>query len=168
VIRDLAAEYGVGRPRLPQRDDVAGPADCILCGLCVRVCDEVVGQSAIGYVGRGSERAISTPFGKAAEECVGCGACVFVCPTGALHYEDIDGVRIMKELGTELPLVKCRECGRHFATAKQIEKVKRRLNIPQEVAETCPSCRGTIFAGVLEKAMLPKSGDVLLYPGAKR
>jgi len=125
-IRELAREYGVDVPRYDADEDALRER-CILCGLCVRVCDEVVGQHAISFAGRGMERRVTSPFADQSEECIGCGACVFICPTGALHFEDVDGRRVMNELHTTVPLVKCRECGRPYATAKQIEKVKNRL-----------------------------------------
>jgi formate dehydrogenase alpha subunit len=59
---------------------------CILCGRCVRVCDEVVGASAIDFAGHGYEVHIATPFDAPLAEtsCVFCGSCVQVCPTAAL------------------------------------------------------------------------------------
>ena len=153
AIQVLAREYGIEEPRF-QGASAPGPANCILCGLCVRVCDEVVGQSAIGYANRGTERYITPPYGEQAEECIGCGACVFVCPTGALHYEDVDGKRLMKELNASMPLVKCHVCGEYFATEKTIEKIRERLKLPEEAARTCPRCRGAEFADVLRKALL--------------
>lgn len=59
---------------------------CILCGRCVRVCNEIVGATAIDYVGRGFESHIGTPFdGDMVDSpCVFCGSCVQVCPTAAL------------------------------------------------------------------------------------
>ena len=56
---------------------------CVLCGLCVRVCDEVQGVGAIGYANRGFESDICPPFKKDLD-CEFCGQCVSVCPTGAL------------------------------------------------------------------------------------
>ncbi|BBB89826.1 MAG TPA: FAD-dependent oxidoreductase [Methylomusa anaerophila] len=58
---------------------------CILCGLCVRVCDEVVGATAIGLVGRGFDSVIYPEFKLPLSEtsCIACGSCVDVCPTGA-------------------------------------------------------------------------------------
>lgn len=150
AVRTLAKEYGVAAPRFRQAVVSADENRCILCDLCVRTCAEVVGQSAIGYANRGSQRVISVPFGEQAEECIGCGACVFVCPTDALRYEDIDGQRIFPELRTTVPLATCRVCGVEFSTEKQLAKVQQRLQIPEEVAHTCPRCRGTAFTQVLE------------------
>ena len=62
------------------------PNKCILCGLCVRVCDEVMGVGALGLVHRGFDTvvkpALETPL--AETNCISCGQCVSVCPTGAL------------------------------------------------------------------------------------
>ena len=59
---------------------------CILCGKCVRVCDEIVGMNAIDYAGRGFNSHIATPFDglMVDSSCVFCGSCVQVCPTAAL------------------------------------------------------------------------------------
>lgn len=59
---------------------------CILCGLCVRICDEVMGKTNLGFVGRGFHTLISPAYGLPLEqsECMFCGQCAAVCPTGAL------------------------------------------------------------------------------------
>jgi NADH dehydrogenase/NADH:ubiquinone oxidoreductase subunit G len=56
---------------------------CVMCGLCVRVCEEVQGVGAIGYAERGFEAKVIPPFGEDLN-CEFCGQCVAVCPTGAL------------------------------------------------------------------------------------
>jgi predicted molibdopterin-dependent oxidoreductase YjgC len=56
---------------------------CILCGKCVRVCDEVEGVAAIDIANRGFNAKISPPFDRDLD-CEFCGQCVSVCPTGAL------------------------------------------------------------------------------------
>ncbi|MDP2237343.1 MAG: NADH-dependent [FeFe] hydrogenase, group A6 [Bacteroidales bacterium] len=65
---------------------VRDPAKCILCGRCVRVCEEIEGVTAIEFVGRGSKTFIDTSFnhGLNLSSCVNCGQCIMVCPTGAL------------------------------------------------------------------------------------
>jgi bidirectional [NiFe] hydrogenase diaphorase subunit len=88
-IQKLAAQYGVKSTRFA----VKNPNEqCMLCGLCVRVCREVVGVAAVTTVGRGVYKFIGTPFGKPSEACVACGSCVTVCPTGAMKTR-LDAVR---------------------------------------------------------------------------
>jgi formate dehydrogenase major subunit len=59
---------------------------CILCGLCVRICDEVVGATALGLVNRGFDTLVQPEFMKSLRDtdCISCGQCVNACPTGAL------------------------------------------------------------------------------------
>jgi NADH dehydrogenase/NADH:ubiquinone oxidoreductase subunit G len=88
-IRDLAAQYGVKDTRFASHHP---EEKCILCGLCLRVCAEVVGVSAISTSGRGVHKKISPPFDQPSATCVACGSCVTVCPTGAMR-ELLDSVR---------------------------------------------------------------------------
>jgi iron-only hydrogenase group A len=66
---------------------VRDPDKCILCGRCVRICEEVMGVSAIEFIGRGSKTHIGTAYdmGLNTSSCINCGQCIMVCPTGALH-----------------------------------------------------------------------------------
>jgi len=77
-IQDLAREYGVETPSFCVVDP---EEDCILCGLCARVCEEKVGVSAINFANRGVEREVTAPYHTISDDCVGCGACAIVCPT---------------------------------------------------------------------------------------
>lgn len=59
---------------------------CITCGKCVRVCDEVVGATALGFSERGDRTFVGPAFGQSITDttCVSCGSCVDLCPTSAL------------------------------------------------------------------------------------
>ncbi|MDR2771155.1 MAG: FAD-dependent oxidoreductase, partial [Clostridiales Family XIII bacterium] len=66
---------------------IRDPNKCILCGLCVRACDEVMGVGALGLVNRGFDTVVKPTLEKPLAEsgCISCGQCVSVCPTGALQ-----------------------------------------------------------------------------------
>jgi coenzyme F420-reducing hydrogenase beta subunit len=83
-IQDLAREYGVEKPRFWIED---AEEDCILCGLCARVCQERVGVYAINFAKRGVEREVTAPYHTYSDECIGCGACALVCPTNSRRIQ---------------------------------------------------------------------------------
>lgn len=85
LIQELATEYGVGEPRFRMPED-----DCILCGLCVRACREIVGVEAISLIHRGIGKKVATPFQISSAECIECGTCVYICPANAIKLEDIN------------------------------------------------------------------------------
>ena len=79
-IKELALEYGVEKTSFWVADE---NEDCILCGLCTRVCDELVGVHAIDFAKRGVEREVTTPYHEFSNDCIGCGACATICPTNS-------------------------------------------------------------------------------------
>lgn len=94
---NYASEYHVDPSRLlggkhPVMDHDEHPyierdaAKCILCGLCIRICDEHMGVGALGLVHRGFDSLVKPEFGRPLgdTDCISCGQCVSVCPTGAL------------------------------------------------------------------------------------
>jgi NADH-quinone oxidoreductase subunit G/NADP-reducing hydrogenase subunit HndD len=96
-LQSLAAEVGVRQrryvgPRERQELDVSGPSivrdpgKCILCGKCVRVCEEIQTVASIDFINRGAATFVGTAFNKGlnVSSCVNCGQCIRVCPTGAL------------------------------------------------------------------------------------
>ncbi len=81
-IRDMARRYGVESTRFAIKNPYE---DCIVCGLCARACEEIVGLAAISVMSRGVHKKIGSPFSKPTEVCVACGCCVTICPTGAMR-----------------------------------------------------------------------------------
>ncbi|MEA3420479.1 MAG: 2Fe-2S iron-sulfur cluster-binding protein [Acidobacteriota bacterium] len=82
VIQDLASKFGVKQLRFKVRNE-----ECILCGLCVRMCAEQMDARAIGFQNRGHDRKISTPFDIKSDVCRLCGACMYICPAVALKCQ---------------------------------------------------------------------------------
>ncbi|MBW2034900.1 MAG: FAD-dependent oxidoreductase, partial [Deltaproteobacteria bacterium] len=83
LLKELATKYDIKEPRFKEEGD-----DCILCGLCVRICEKM-GNSALSLTGRGVDIKVDTPFHVQTDVCMACGACAFVCPTGHIKLEDI-------------------------------------------------------------------------------
>ncbi|MDD2227896.1 MAG: [FeFe] hydrogenase, group A [Candidatus Cloacimonetes bacterium] len=96
-LRDLSNRLGISnvrfrRTREPKPMDlgseclVRDPNKCVLCGDCVRFCDEIQGIGAIDFAARGQNVTVAAAFGKslAQVDCVNCGQCAAVCPTGAI------------------------------------------------------------------------------------
>lgn len=80
TIQDLAATHGVTEQRFrPEAED------CILCGLCVRMCKEQMMAGAIDFAGRGPDRRVTTPFENPSDLCRHCGGCMYVCPVCVLR-----------------------------------------------------------------------------------
>lgn len=80
VLQEIAEEYGADKDRFEKE-----PSFCILCGLCVRYCDEIKQKNVVGFVDRGPSREISFVPDLAAQECWDCMECFPLCPTSALQ-----------------------------------------------------------------------------------
>ena len=103
---ELAHRMGVDRIRFKNREAkypidesspaiVRNPNKCILCGDCVRMCDNVQSVNAIDFAYRGTSTLVTPAFNKtiAQTNCVNCGQCRVVCPTGAISIKtNIDEV----------------------------------------------------------------------------
>jgi heterodisulfide reductase subunit A len=94
-ILDIARALGIEKSRFAPRDSA-----CILCGLCVRVCEERMGKSAISFAHRGIEREVVAPFAERSEVCQACGACAWICPTKVVDLEQITD-RKLRQLTSE-------------------------------------------------------------------
>ena len=136
MIKDLAKSYGIDKPRFTLENQT-----CILCGLCIRVCKEIIGASAISLVARGVDARVDTPFHLSSEVCTGCGACAAVCPTGAIQLQVTrDKVKI-KPFNTIVKLKQCISCGKSLASEALMDSVSRKLGELGKLALLCNDCK---------------------------
>jgi polyferredoxin/ferredoxin len=90
-LQRLAVSVGLEQPSYPQEKE---GEDCILCGLCVRACDEKAHNHVLGIVGRGTDRRVTAAFDAPSEKCKTCDQCIEYCPTGAITH--LGGLEIGK------------------------------------------------------------------------
>ncbi len=139
LLQTMARQMGIDRPRLKKRND----KECILCGLCVRFCEESVGVGAIGLSNRGTDREVATPFKVASDVCIGCGSCTYICPTGCIEMlpdEKTPCLRSMKMEGHSCPSCsnnyQCDSC----ATDQEfLVEMRRVVSEFRNLAEKAPS-----------------------------
>lgn len=109
-LQELARRFGIKQVRFgnsngePELDNsslsiVRDKSKCILCGDCVRMCEEVQNIGAIDFAFRGANMCVSTAFDEpiANTKCVGCGQCAAVCPTGAIVVKN-DTAKLWQDL----------------------------------------------------------------------
>lgn len=92
-LAETAARLGVKSTAFEKAKPGAKSHKCILCGLCTRVCNQLMNRGAISLFGRGAGRKVTTAFGEPTDQCQACGACAFVCPTGAIQLDTITARR---------------------------------------------------------------------------
>lgn len=163
-LKELAERMGVLGTPYPTVTE--SQRNCILCGLCVEVCDEVMECSAIGFAERGVERTVTTPFKLATDSCIACGACAVVCPVGTIH------VRIHEESGeaeispfkSRAKLLVCEGCGRRMVTVPVGNAAMKRVDINWEEfkarARLCPECRRKRSAASLAVIARGRAGGI--------
>jgi predicted molibdopterin-dependent oxidoreductase YjgC len=154
-LRVLAARMGVQESGFPTL--TTAQRNCILCGLCVRVCEERIGVSAISLVGRGVDRSVATPFKLASEVCIGCGACAAICPVGTIVVR-IDGQEAeIIPFETRVKLLRCAGCGRTLGSElfQQALAVRGGPTLAEMLAQRplCPNCKRENLAARLSAAV---------------
>ncbi|MCX8042494.1 MAG: 2Fe-2S iron-sulfur cluster-binding protein [Desulfobacterota bacterium] len=152
IVKELAARYGIERPseHLAMENDY-----CVLCGLCVRGCHEVVKAAAIGFSGNGKNKKVESPFGLEAEACIGCGSCAFVCPTGIIKVRDfanatevmpagevaIGPARNIENWNRTLPMRVCKESGNAYAPEYMLRRFLDTMLLSPQFFDISPSYR---------------------------
>jgi heterodisulfide reductase subunit A len=167
ALQEMARQLGVCGPGFSTHKET-----CILCGKCVRVCHELQHVGAIGFMGRGAGREVTTPFGEVSPVCRTCGACAFVCPTG--HIADL------AKISGKTPIPKLSEFNVGLSTRGNIHRL-----YPQAVPSTptidgknciriltgdCGVCAEVCEAGAVDYDQKPQEvslnvGSVILAPG---
>ena len=136
LIQRLAAEHGVQQTSFTPRE---APDLCILCGLCVRICESAA-TSAISTVKRGHHREIGTPWGGPPPACIGCLACAHVCPTGHITFEEHGATRAI--WGRSFELQRCAECGAPLPiTVEQASFLAERQAMDPSYFRRCEPCQ---------------------------
>ena len=146
-VRELAETYGVLDTPFAKNEGNR----CILCGLCSRVCHEVVGADAIALAGRGTKRKVVPPYDESNDACIACGACAFVCPTGAIQIEQEEAVRRLSPWHREVQIQHCVVCGRPIAPVDQLDAFAAGTGIPRDQLNICVDCRLTTVRGRAER-----------------
>jgi NADH dehydrogenase/NADH:ubiquinone oxidoreductase subunit G len=150
LIQRLASEHGIERTTYTPREE---PDDCILCGLCTRVCDHI-GVSAISSVNRGWGREIAPPFHEPPPDCIGCLACAEVCPTDCIAYETSNHHR--RIWGQDFEMLRDPKNGRAVITTAQAEHFAERSGVPMSYFETSDASKRRQMAKTFAKLQVVK------------
>lgn len=148
VIREFAASMGLHRSSYPpdrNRDN------CILCGLCVRVCEKL-GYTAITMAGRGAGREVAAPLKEPPPDCVGCGSCARICPTSNIPLVDRDAMRRVWD--RDFDMVRCTGCGRAYITREYQESRVAASGLPASHFELCDECSRRLTAETMYHHMV--------------
>ncbi len=151
ALTELNERYGI-RPH----GFSEGKSKCVVCGMCVRVCDEY-STSALSLSNRSDEIKVETPFGLLSDVCTGCGACASLCPADIIELKEEDGFRYLYIEGEKLAKVKmkqCNVCGEHFCTEAIMDQVKKKMKDDYVALhdQSCPSCTRKLMAEAMAES----------------
>ncbi len=144
-LKELANRMGVYETRYPKVTE--SQRNCILCGLCVQICEQIIGKSAIGFAGRGVDRAVAAPFRQPSEDCIGCGACAAICPVGTIKIRIHKGQQEVEisPFKSRAKLLVCKECGElvvsTLVSEQTLDKIELNSEEFRERLRLCPKCR---------------------------
>lgn len=166
ALQALAQRMGVSGTPFPKVTESL--RNCILCGLCTSVCEEVVGCAAIGFAGRGGQRTVAAPFREVAEDCIACGACAAICPVGTIQirqHAETDEIEISPfKARAKLPV--CKDCSTRLVSepvaANVLKKILMEGDKFRELTELCPACkrkRAAAALGLTAPRARPKALD---------
>jgi NADH dehydrogenase/NADH:ubiquinone oxidoreductase subunit G len=149
LIQKLAAAHGVHRSSYPPDQ---GRDNCILCGLCTRVCAKL-GYTAISMSGRGADREVAPPLEQPPPDCVGCASCSRICPTGNIPMVERAGLRRIWE--QDFPMQRCSQCGKAWITQAHMKKRVATTGLPEKHFELCDECHRALLAKTMFSKMVP-------------
>ena len=165
-IKEMAKEMGVEESRFPKQND-----DCILCGLCTRICQERMGVGAVSFVNRGSQRKIAVPYDKHSPICMACGACQVVCPTDAVDLSKVT-TNELRPIKSEYDMGLTGRSSIYIPFPQAIPNVAviDRKTCMHFINDTCKSCENFCEAGAIDYEQEDQIeqvdvGAVVLAPG---
>ena len=166
-LAEFAAQLGVTSTSFAP----AAEGKCILCGLCARVCSEMMGRGAVNLYGRGASREVRTAFDEQSNQCQACGACAFVCPTGAVDLTTITARRLQPHITGFDKYLSARPCIdlAHPQASPRVPVIDRDNCIHFKTGE-CGLCSKVCQAGAIDydqpvETVKLDVGAVVLTPG---
>jgi heterodisulfide reductase subunit A len=165
-ILEIAKQLSIKQTRFPQKEE-----KCILCGLCVRMCQERMGKGAISFANKGIRRVVVPAFERQSEVCQVCGACESICPSGCMDVT-------MTTSHKPVPIASEYNAGlssRHPISILSAQSVPKVAVIDKEHCVhlqngTCQICKDACEAGAInfeqkERDVTIDVGSVILTPG---
>jgi NADH dehydrogenase/NADH:ubiquinone oxidoreductase subunit G len=150
LIQTIARKHGIEETSYTPNPE---PTDCILCGLCTRVCDHI-GVSAISSINRGWGREIAPPFNQPPPDCIGCLACAEICPTDHIPYETSNHRRTI--WGREFEMLRDPKTGQAVITKAQAEYFAERSGVPISYFEKSDASKRREMARTFENLQAVK------------
>lgn len=168
-VQEVAEEIGVTETRFPKKDE-----DCILCGLCVRVCAELMKNGAIDFQGRGNRRTIAPAYDKQSPICMACGACAVICPTGAVDLRKVS-LHEPRPIASEYDVGLVSRGSIYIPFQQAIPKVpvidrETCMHFRREGLDACKACQDFCPAGAIDysqedEIVEMEVGAAILAPG---